>query len=253
MVDTVLSLINDCQLELGLPVSSTVVAGTDLSTQQLVAHMNAQGREVVKEYYWSALLAEPYSFSLIANQELYPVPADFDRIVPGTAWDLTNRWPLLGPDNPQTARWLRDAGIANVWPRRRLRQMGANISIWPIATASGDVMHFDYVSKNWAVNGATGLPQSSVGSNNTDTTLFNSDLMRKGTKWRFMAAKGMSSAAAMKMEHDNWLKMCIAADMGGGRTLTTVPKDWGNADFVVAGAQPIGILQQEGGTPLLIE
>lgn len=253
MADTVLTLINDVQLELGLTVSATVVDSADVQTNQLLAHMNAQGRAMVKEYYWSALLGEPYTFNLIANQELYPVPADFDRIVGDTQWDFTNHWPLLGPDDPQVARYVRDSSLSNATPRRRLRQQGNFISIWPVPTASGDTMHYDYVRSYWAVNGATGALQSFMGSNDTDTCNFNGDLMRKGCKWRFMSSKGMGTATALKGEHDDWLQKCIAADMGGGKIISMLQDDFGNADFVIAGAQPIGILEQEDGNPILIQ
>lgn len=253
MADTVLTLINDVQLELGLPVSTSVASSTSLQVNQLLAHMNAQGRALVKEYYWSALLGEPYSFNLIANQELYPVPVDFDRIVGDTQWDYTNHWPLLGPDDAQTARYVRDSSLSNATPRRRLRQQGNFISIWPVPTASGNTMHYDYVRSYWAINGATGALQPFMGINDTDTCVYNGDLMRKGCKWRFMAAKGMGTAAELKIEHDDWLQKCIAADMGGGDIISMLPRDYGNADFVIAGAQPIGILEQEGGAPILIQ
>lgn len=253
MADTVLQLINDVQLELGLPVSATIANAVDKQTLRLLAHMNAQGRALVKEYYWSGLLGEPYSFSLVANQELYPVPSDFDRIVGDTQWDFTNHWPMLGPDDPQVARYVRDSSLSNATPRRRLRQQGNFISIWPVPGASGDVMHYDYVRNAWAINGATGLSQSSMGANDSDTCLYNDDLMIKGCKWRFQASLGMGTAIALKGEHDDWLQKCIAADMGGGKIISMLPRDYGNADFVIAGAQPIGILEQDDGSPILIQ
>lgn len=253
MVDTVLTLINDVQLELGLPQSQTVAGASDPQTKQLLAHMNAEGRALVKEYYWSALLGEPYTFTLVANQELYPVPADFDRMVGNTQWDFTNHWPMLGPDSAQTARYVRDSTLSNATPRIRFRQQGNFISIWPTPTASGDTEHYDYVRSYWAINGATGALQPFMGSNDTDTCNYNSDLMRKGCKWRFMAAKGMGTAAELKMEHDDWLQKCIASDMGGGNIISMLPPDYGNADFVIAGSQPIGILEQDDGSPILIQ
>lgn len=257
MAETLLFIVQAAAGELGLNVPSYVVGNTsDATTVQLLAHVNKVGRDLVEVNEWSALLAEPYVITTVANQELYPFPAGFDRIVGGTSWDRTNTWQLLGPDNPQVARYRRESLISVASPRRISRQEGGSLSLYPIDTAGGAVIVFDYVSRFWAVTfPSSGIPTPaySIGVSDTDYCLFDTNLMIKGVKWSYMASKGMGSAAGLNTEWSELLKIRIAADMGGGETLSMIPlsRHNGNAD-VVAGSQPNAILS-DGNASILWE
>lgn len=237
---------------------TTVVSNTDTQTRQMLAHLNRVGRNLVKAHEWSALTDEPYVVTTVANQEFYPFPSDFDRVIGDTQWDRSMHWRTLGPDNPQQARWRRESLISVASPRRILRQEGANLSIYPIDTVGGAQIVYDYVSLNWAIVGMSAqqpptVRAPTIGVADTDITVFNSDLMIAGLKWRFMAAKGMGSAQALQLEFVDWQKRCIAADLGGGQILNMSPSNYSQGNADVAAGQELNVILQSGGQPILID
>lgn len=248
MADSLLFIVQTAAGELGLPIPTFVVGNTDTQTRQLLAHVNKTGRDLVKAYEWSALIVEPYVLTTIANQEFYAFPAGFDRVVGNTSWDRTMQWQLLGPDNPQVARFRRESNISVASPRIISRQEGNQLSLFPISTTGGSIIVFDYVTNLWANTGvAQATPSRTIGLLDTDTCVFDTDLVVKGVKWSFMAAKGMGSAASLNQEFGATLKICIASDQGGGQILSMAPahlRGNGNADNVVAGT-PIVILNYD--------
>lgn len=255
MSESILFIIQAAAGELGFPVPQTVAGATDILTIQMLAHANSVGRGLMKEYTWSALTVEPYVITTVANQELYPFPSDFDRMVGNTGWDRTNHWQLLGPDSPQVARYRRESNISVASPRRISRQEGPNLSLYPTDTVGGSTIVFDYVSRNWATTilNSVVTPSYSIGAADADTCVFDTDLMVKGVKASLMMAKGFGTGAALLAQFENAKKVCIAADMGGGEIISFIPlwRGQGNAD-VIAGAELTAILQ-EGGAPLLVE
>jgi hypothetical protein len=129
--------------------------------------------------------------------------------VSDTVWDDTSRERLRGPHTPQSEGHARaGSGIG----KRSFRQVGAILRIQPAPATGGGVVSFAYVSKAWART-ATGVAREEM-EGDTDTALFAPDLLVKGTKWRFMAAKGMY-ADALRMEFESLRDREIAADLGG--------------------------------------
>lgn len=160
--------------------------------------------------------------TLTFAKDTYPENADFDRFINGTAWDRTNRWALLGPDSPQLDEYHR-SGIVTTGPRRHFRQLG-NLSagtyrLWP-PPATVDTpfqIAWEYLSLNWVrVHGGATLAASMA--NDDDTPLLDSQAIVLGTKWRFLEAKGIPTAASMQVEYRDYVQQLIGRD-GGAPTL----------------------------------
>lgn len=156
-------------------------------------------------------------------QDTYPESADFDRFLNGTAWDRTNRWALIGPDSPQLDEYHR-SGIVTTGPRRHFRQVGNLVAgtyrLWPPPQAVDTPFQiaWEYISLNWVrVNGGSTLAASFA--NDDDVPLLDSQALIMGTKWRFLQAKGISTAASMQTEYLDYTQQLIARD-GGAPTLT---------------------------------
>ena len=204
---TALDILQRAADELGLdrPVSTT---GGDAQARQLHAGLNATGRDLMRVHEWGAL-QKTGSVTTLAGQSDYALPADHHRLVSDTMWDETSRERLRGPHTPQSEGHARTgAGIG----RRTFRQVGAALRILPAPAADGSVVSFAYISKAWA-RSASGIAREEM-EDDTDTALFAPDLLVKGTKWRFMAAKGMY-ADALRMEFESLRDREIAADLGG--------------------------------------
>lgn len=160
--------------------------------------------------------------ALTFAQDTYPENSDFDRFLNGTAWDRTNRWALLGPDSPQLDEYHR-SGIVTTGPRRHFRQVGSltagTYRLWPPPQTVDTPFQiaWEYLSLNW-VRAASGPLQASM-TLDTDTPLLDSQAIILGTKWRFLQAKGIPTAASMQLEYSDYVAQLIARD-GGAPTLT---------------------------------
>jgi len=160
--------------------------------------------------------------ALTFAKDTYPENADFDRFLNGTAWDRTNRWALLGPDSPQLDEYHR-SGIVTTGPRRHFRQVGSltagTYRLWPPPQTVDTPFQiaWEYLSLNW-VRPVSGPLQASM-TLDTDTPILDSQAIILGTKWRFLQAKGIPTAASMQIEYNDYVQQLIARD-GGAPTLT---------------------------------
>lgn len=227
-----LAMMEQAADELGLPRPSSVT-NTDPQTRQLTAHFNTTGRDLARGFAWSAL-QKLHTLTTVADQDTYDLPSDYGRQIPDTSWDRANDWRMFGPDTPQMDRYRRESGVADASVRRIFRLIGSTIQIFPVPETSGDVLVFEYVSKNWMLS-----PSSVPGSQfvaDGDTSVFEPDLVIKGAKWRYMAAKGMY-ADAMRDEYESMLWQLQAADLGGSK-LSMTPRPL--TEFVTTDNLPDG-------------
>ena len=121
------------------------------------------------------------------SQTQYDLPSDWLRQIPQTEWDRTNRWPLMGPQSPQSWQSFK-SGIVYAGPRERFRIQENQIFINP-PPPNGLLFSFEYISTGWV--------QNSVGQRmtkytaDTDTALFSDSLLITGLKAQWKAAKGL--------------------------------------------------------------
>ncbi len=121
------------------------------------------------------------------SQNAYSLPADWDRQIPQTEWDRTNRWPLMGPESSQDWQSFR-SGIVYSGPRQRFRIANNAINIVP-NPPSGFLFAYEYVSSYWvaAVDGT----RKGTYTADTDSSVFDDSLMITGLKAQWKAAKGL--------------------------------------------------------------
>ena len=124
------------------------------------------------------------------SQVQYDLPSDWDREIPQTEWDRTNRWPLMGPQSAQDWQSFK-SGIVYAGPRQRFRIVGNTYAINP-PPPNGLVFGFEYISKAW-INSAAGVPLTQFGSD-SDTFIFTDSLLITGLKVAWKAAKGLDGS-----------------------------------------------------------
>ncbi len=123
------------------------------------------------------------------SQTEYPLPADWQRQIPQTEWDRTNRWPLMGPQSPQSWQSFK-SGIVYSGPRQRFRIQQNKVYINP-PPPNGLIFSFEYISNGW-VESSTGVRKASY-TENTDTSIFSDSLLITGLKTQWKAAKGIDA------------------------------------------------------------
>jgi hypothetical protein len=96
------------------------------------------------------------------------------------------------------------AGTYRLWPPPAIQDTPFQIA-------------WEYISLNWVrVNGGSTLASSFA--NDDDTPILDSQAIILGTKWRFLEAKGIPTAASMQVEYRDYVSQLIARD-GGAPTL----------------------------------
>lgn len=215
MSETLLDIVQTAAGEVLVPVSTQAVGSTDEIAQGLLALANATGRDLVRRAEWGALVTLA-TMPTAANQSDYPLPTDYFRMVDDTVWDLSTHWSVGGPLSPAADRFIRSSlvGVSAIW--RRFRLVGRSIRLTPTPVDASGMIVFEYLSRNWCLgSGANAGKTAAAFALDTDTTVFDFDLMVKGVKWRWMAAKGQD-AVELRAEYEDALTALIAADQGGG-------------------------------------
>ena len=238
---TALDIAQRAMDEVGLPRPLVLANSSAPLSLQLLALLNSGAREIMRAHDWGELISLA-TVTTVKAQSDYPLPVDYHRMVPETQWDRSNIRPLSGPITPQRERYEIERGV-NVGIPREFRQIGkAAVRITPIPSANGETLSYQYVSKNWAVSAALATQQEIQAD--TDTTVFDPDLLVKDLRWRFFMAKGWDSAA-MKLERDAVFYQQTSADIGSS-TLSLSRKRRNSSGDVIAGANPDVIVTDNG-------
>jgi hypothetical protein len=212
-VKTLLQLVNAAERELGLAASPALAGQTMGQACQMFNIANECGEEMLDEHTWGDL----HTVGMVTSQvgiATYPLPADYSRMLSETHWDSSTRWPIRGPISPQLYNLLIRGPY--MWPSNRVlfRQVGSSaMTMYPTPTANGIVYDFEYVRKTWALSSG-GAPQTDFQAD-TDTCVFHSRMMISLIKWNYAAAKGLGTAAALKVKSDDLVQKAIARDLGG--------------------------------------
>lgn len=149
---SLLTVVQNVTRELGIPEPSSVVGNTDKTAKQLLAIAHRVGDEIISRHTWPQLVRTA-TITLVASQDSYALPTDYDRQINRTHWDRDNTWELVGPLSPQEWQWRRE-GITATSPRRRFRVKGANANQFfvdpsPESGEAGQVLVYEYVSSSW--------------------------------------------------------------------------------------------------------
>jgi hypothetical protein len=147
--------------------------------------------------------------TLTFGQTQYDLPPDYESITNRTQWDKTKHWEMLGPEDAQQWQWLK-SGYISTGPRVRWRILGQYFNIWPMMNTQ-EYLGYEYRSKGWAES-STGQVKNSFTAD-TDTTLFDDQIMILGTKLRYWQIKGFDTTA-LQQEYDRYLSIAKANDKG---------------------------------------
>jgi len=147
--------------------------------------------------------------TLTFGQTKYDLPPDYETITDRTQWDKTKHWEMLGPEDAQQWQWLK-SGYISTGPRIRWRILGQYFQVWPMMNTQ-EYLGYEYRSKGWAES-STGAVKNSFTAD-TDTTIFDDQIMILGTKLRYWQIKGFDTTS-LQQEYDRYLNVAKANDKG---------------------------------------
>lgn len=234
---SLLTLIHDVVDEIQLPRPTTVIGNLDDTVRGLLAAAHREGVQLTKAKDWTGL-QRLHTFSAVADQEEYDLPADFHRIVPDTEWEESERFPLRGPVSMQGWQLLRVSllGGGVVGSRYRVYRSTTSttrkIFLDPIpgAADAGENFSFFYISRNWIVS-ADGNTTRERWASDDDEVLLPEDLYKLGIIIRYKRSKGLDFAS----ETDEY-EQILTLDAGQDRPGKTIAITGRRGSFLIGRA-----------------
>jgi len=149
---TLLQLVQDVAVLLGVDVPSAVVGSNNATAKKLLPYLHSAGPRIRAMYAFPQLTRE-HEITLVDSQQSYALPDDFDSQNPRTAWDQGNNWMLRGPISGADYQYLEQS-LANVKVRKSFRLFKwTDNQIWisptPSASDAGTIYSLEYQSKTW--------------------------------------------------------------------------------------------------------
>lgn len=189
-------IINRVAVETGLPPSADPYASQDEAFKQLQYLLNICGEELSQLYPWEFLVGQQEINTNATDSGNYPLPDDFLYMLNQTGWDRTNNVPLFGPISAQQWQYLlgRDLVTETIYASYRIKD--GMFSLFPQPPADGVDIFYEYVGRNWVLDSTTGDTLTHEVMIGGDTPLFNSTLISRLLKVKFLEAKGFDTAKA---------------------------------------------------------
>ena len=173
MASTVLEVIQQVMVEIGLSKPNEAVASPDLTTLQFVALLNSAGNELVVGNDWNELIKE-FTFTTLDGIDSYDLPSDYSSYIDQTVWDRTNRWQVLGVKSSQEWEWMV-SGVLSTGPHTRFRINGGKFQIFPtpgtLGGTIGATIAMEYVGNGWLQDASLANTYYSTAQNDSDIVL----------------------------------------------------------------------------------
>jgi hypothetical protein len=220
---TLNDVVNLVATSVGHPKAADVVSTTDEAILRLSYYANAACINLMTMHNWQQFsktcIIPVVGSSADSVEESFALPADFKVMTDDTHWNRSTQLPAIGPVNPQDWQWLvvRNTKITTrfMW---RIRDGLLWVKSPPYPNPQN--FSFEYLSKNWAVDGDTGFGKDYM-NKNTDYHLFPWELVVFYTRVLWMQNEGYDATAAMAS-----FKNALAYETGtdkGATALSLVP------------------------------
>lgn len=219
---TLIEVVNLVARSVGHPIATDVTASLDEAIQRLVYYANLAGTELSYMHNWQ-FLTQSVDMNIVADtpnqtEKAFDLPTDFHAMVDDTQWNRSTQLPAVGPVNSQDWQWLivRQAKITTrfMW---RIRNKQLWIKSPPSTT---EVLSFEYLSKNWAVNGTSSVVQDHL-TDNADYHVYPWQLMVMYTRAKWFENEGFDATGAL-VDFNKAFQYETGVDKGAS-TLNLVP------------------------------
>jgi hypothetical protein len=189
MRGTALKIIQQAAVELGLPIPQAAMGATDTNSIQLMALLNAVGADMALVYDWNQL-DRIGSITTVANQYIYPLPADYQKFIDGTMWNSQQLGFGMPVVTPQQWQLIKNSSLGSQI-NSQFRVMNNAMWITPTPTDSNMVLSFEYQSSSWVESANTPGTFTPFIVADLDIPVFDFWLMVKMLKVKMWVAKGL--------------------------------------------------------------
>lgn len=202
---TLLSICQNAADEIGLTPPATVQGNAEGEVMKLRRYANKVGTKMMKDYAWQVLRKERVFTAISGEEQTGIFPSDWDRIIPDTFWDRNLSYLVTGPVSP--VEWQGLKALNSEISERKFALRGGSVLVYP-APSGGETFAFEYVSKNWAMNGST--PQPAL-VEDADTAIIDEELITRGVIYEYLVNDGQPAGAAL-VEYQRYFDTLVQND-----------------------------------------
>lgn len=239
---TLLTSCQDAARELQLIKPDTIIGATQADHLKLLRFATKVSNDLHQSHPWQNLRKE-YTFtasSVETQANGYPTAGDFDRIIPETFWDRTNRFLISGPVS--ATRWQGYKAVSYADTAYRVYAIrGTSILVLPVP-AGTETYAYEYVTSQWCESsGGTG---QTAWAADTDVSRIDEELTTLGIIYQYLLSEGLPFQGALAdfqkrfsqlTRHDEPTKgVAVAGDLWGqrGRHWTGAPPIHGSTQVI---------------------
>ena len=216
-----LQILNNVLTQSGFLEKASFSNNADPDDKQMMSIANRVVYEIFNFYDWSAM-RQPYTFTMVTGQTQYQLPADYQSIVPDSAWetDGSRKVDLPVPNG----RWyLYKFSAFSDGGTLRARFYADKIEIYD--AEGGEEFSIEYITK-FAVKQSNG-DLVEFFTNDLDTWILDDQLLILGIQAHWQQAKLMPSAPEHFSNYYKKMAEAIGRD-AGGQTIGGVGGLYGN-------------------------
>lgn len=180
---------------LGLPTpTSAFTAGQNQTARQMGFLLTEVGRKIRRAHQWQVLQAE-WLLQTQPGVVEYALPSGYDGFIDSTAWNTTSNLPMVGPASPQQWNYLKGRIVGPTVGGLIYRIAGNKFLLHDPPQSAQDLL-IGYFSRNWVLGGDLVTMADQV-TQDSDTILFDPELVVAGLKLAFLNEKGFDTTTAM--------------------------------------------------------
>jgi hypothetical protein len=191
-----LTIAQDVLIAVDFPSPSTAFANNDPAVKKVRRSIESSSYALARVNAWKTMRGERTFTSLAAEVQTGILPAGFDRFIPETFWNRTDKNLVIGPITEVEWASLKAYGYADT-SRPKFIQRGntAASSILMIpAPSAGKTFAFSYVN-SYFCQSSSGTAQSAWAAD-TDVARLNPELVTLGAISDFLWMEGMNHEKA---------------------------------------------------------
>lgn len=191
---SVKDILNRVASECGLSESDAPLANNNREFRQIRTLMNSAAEELRQLRPWKDLNQTHTIKTQKTDSGRYPLPVDFEYMIPQTHWDTTDDSALHGPLSNQI--WVRKTVKGEMPLKIQFRMNKREFQILPLPVPEDHNVQFDYSSDLWLRSADNTTRHEKITDDDSLLCLLPVNLLAISTKAKFKEAKGMSSGAA---------------------------------------------------------
>jgi len=196
---TYIEIVQSVAQSVGHPKPTDVAGSVDEAVLRMGFYANQSCEELLTQWDWQELV-KPASLTIQATvpgevEASFALPDDFRTFVDDTLWNKSTLLPAIGPVNPQDWQWLK-VRQAMITTRFMWRLRGGLFWI-KSPPESPQEMPFEYMSKNWAIDGVNASPKAWM-TNNSDYHLYPPMVVILLARAKWLKNEGYDSTQALE-------------------------------------------------------